>query len=218
MRLLPVYLTIMVVSSECCGQLVDSSTLLAAVARQWGSVQAYECTMRSFNRLGERTDEKTIRFTFKRPDMARLDVLEGSSKGSAIARNAAGVITGRKGGLLKLLAIELKPDDPRVFNLRGRPFYDANWGAVLHESQNRIDSGWQVRLGGAELVGDTLCTVIEMEGHDEVYDITRERLWIDPVQALILRRRQFDGDVLVNDVEWSEIRLEASPADAVFSL
>jgi outer membrane lipoprotein-sorting protein len=192
--------------------------LLNDLKTKWTSIQDYQCQMHSRNRLGDKKDDKKMIFSFKRPQQVRMEITEGDKKGSTLTRDASGKIRGKKGGILGLVAVTLGEDDERIRNLRGREFYLADWGTVIKEYFDASKRGWKFTLLPDEKFNEVDCYVLQTTGRDPKSAVTRDEISIDKSSGLILRRKQYEGDVLVNEVAWWAIELNAGLADDIFTL
>ncbi len=205
-------------TSVSYGQAPTPENLLDSLKKKWGSIQDYQTMMRSRNRLGEQKDEKKFLFSFKKPHQVRTEITEGDKKGSVITRDANGKIRGKKGGVLGIVAITLAEDDERVTNLRGRKFYLADWGSVIKEYYEGAKKGWKLSVLPDENFNGSDCYVLQMEGSDPKSAVTRDVIWIDKANSLVLCRKQFEGQTLVNEVVWWDIHLNVGLDDSLFTL
>jgi outer membrane lipoprotein-sorting protein len=205
-------------ASVSYGQAPAPESLLNGLKAKWGTIQDYQTKMRSRNRLGGQTDEKKIAFSFKKPHQVRTEVMEGDKKGSVLTRDAAGAIRGKKGGVLGIVAITLKDDDERVSNLRGRKFYLGDWGSVIKEFFEAANKGWKLSALPDEKFNETDCYVLQAERNDSKSSVTRDVIWIDKANSLILCRKQYEGQTLVNEVVWWDIHLNVGLDDSLFTL
>jgi outer membrane lipoprotein-sorting protein len=192
--------------------------IVGDVQAKWQTIRDYHCKMQSNNKLGQEKDLKQIEFWFKRNQQVRTEVLDGDKKGSTLTRNDAGRIRGRKGGLLKVVAVTLDENDERIYNLRRRKFYHADWGTVIGEVVSRIKNGWQVERMADETFNNAPCFVVALTGRDRDSRVTKDMLWIEQSSHLILRRKQYEGTDIVNEVLWWEIQLNQDLSDDLFDL
>ena len=192
--------------------------ILGDVQAKWQTIQDYQCKMQSNNRLGQEKDLKLVQFWFKRKQQVRMEVLDGEKKGSTLTRNDAGRIRGRKGGLLKIVAVTLDENDDRIYNLRRRKFYYADWGTIIDEVVGRIKNGWQIERMADETFNKTPCFVIALTGRETNSRVTKDMIWIDQSSHLILRRKQYEGSDIVNEVLWWDIQINQALSDDLFDL
>lgn len=192
--------------------------IVNALNTRWKEIQDYHCKMRSRNRLGNQTDEKRLDFWFKRPHQVRMEVLDGDKKGSVLTRDASGKIRARKGGIMSIIPVTLSEDDERTRNLRGRKFYQADWGSVIKEFIEGARGGLKLSQLPDETFNQVACSVVQLEGKHPTSPITRDLIWVDKTNNLILCRKQYEGDILVNEVVWWDIEMNTNPADNQFTL
>ncbi len=205
-------------TSVAYGQTPTPESLLNSLKTKWTAIQDYQCMMRSRNRLGDLKDEKKFQFSFKKPHQVRTEVTDGDKKGSVLTRDATGKIRGKKGGVLGIVAITLSEDDERVTNLRGRKFYLADWGSVIKEYFDAANKGWKLTQLPDERFNESDCYVLQMEGRDSRSPVTKDVIYIDKASSLILCRRQYEGQTLVNEVVWWDIHLNLGLDDSLFTL
>lgn len=216
---------------------VTPEAVLDSAAARWETIKDYQCVMRSYNRKGEKEDDKNIKFLFKRNHQIRMEVIAGPNKGGVVVRSDRGVIKGWKKGLFSFISATLEDNDKRLLNLRGRKFYHTDWGTLIGEARERARSGWTLSLKGEEKVKGTPCHLIELvrepdpdagggagedgEGEDGSKEkapprVTRDLLWIGKKDRLVLQRKQYEGEVLVNEVTWWDIKVNAGIGDELF--
>lgn len=188
------------------------------LALAWDGITNYACTITAFNRLGAKSERKQVRFAYRRPGVVSMEALDGPDRGGALARDERGVIRGRKGGILKLIAVTLADDDPRVSNLRGGRFYRADWGSIIGEIRGRVRSGWTVKAVGDDACGGVACSVYELNAPPGSAGVTRDCVWVEHSRRVILRRQQHEGGMLVNDVTWRDIEINQPVDESSFSL
>lgn len=213
-----VFLLLLVFASSALAQNQTPEQVINALNAKWKDIQDYHCKMRSRNRLGDQKDEKRLDFWFKRPHQVRMEVLDGDKKGSVLTRDANEKIRARKGGIMSLVPVTLSEDDGRTRNLRGRKFYLADWGSVIREFIEGARGGLKLSLLPDETFNQVACTVVQLDGKSPSSSITRDVIWVDKSSNLILCRKQYEGDILVNEVVWWDIELNKNPADDLFTL
>lgn len=192
--------------------------ILEQVKQKWKSIYDYRCQMQSLNRLGQEVDKKKLDFAFQRPHKVRMEVLDGPKKGSVLVRDANEKIRAKKGGILGVVAITLEESDERVTNLRGRKFYEADWGSVIAEWLLAAKNGWSFEKAPDEKYNNEVCHVLISHWRDPKSPITKDMIWVSKETQLIVRRQQFEGETLVNEVIWWDIVLNPSLPEGTFEL
>ena len=198
----------------------DSGVLpiLENVKSKWKTIKDYHCNMQSLNRLGQEVDKKKLDFSFQRPHKIRMEVLDGPKKGSVIVRTADGKIRAKKGGILGVIAVTLDESDPRVTNLRGRKFYKADWGSVIAEWLLAVKKGWKMERLPDETYNNQKCYVLTAHWKSPQSPITEDKIWVDQSTHLIVRRQQFEGQNLVNEVVWWNLQINPNLDPGLFDL
>ncbi len=191
--------------------------ILESLKVKWKSVMDYSCNMQSLNRLGQEVDKKKLDFQFQRPHKVRMEVLDGPKKGSVIVRNANQQIRAKKGGILGVVAVTLDETDERVTNLRGRKFYEADWGSVIAEWLVAAKNGWKMERLADETYNNEKCQVLAAHWQDPKSPVTKDMIWVNQ-DHLIVRRQQFEGSNLVNEVVWWNIQVNPSLDPGQFEL
>ncbi len=192
--------------------------ILASLRAAWAKIDDYHCTTDVFNKLGEATDTKKMDFYFKRPALFRNTVLEGLNKGGTVTLNADGVIHGQRGGVLGLIVITMEEDDERLRGLRGKRFFETGWGTEIDEFIALVDAGWKLQRADDQKFEGAACFVLVASGKLPKSKITRNELWIEQARNIIRRRKEFEADVMVRDVTYSNIELNKRPEKAFFTL
>lgn len=182
---------------------------LAGVA--WEAVQDYACQTTSTNRRKGSLDENVLSIHFKRPGMLKHVIVEGPNKGVVITRDSAGNVKARPGGALGILVVSVKPDDPRLHDGRGIPFYQTDWGSELARLREWRDQG-----ASFERLAD------EKDQAGEYWRIRVslpprvEEIWFDAGTHLPRRFISIWEGELQRDVRYDDIAINTSPADDVF--
>jgi len=197
---------------------LTAEEILDLAEARWEEIRDFHFTSVVFCRAGEETEHKILDVIFKKPALYRNTVIEGDNEGAVVTYNAEGVIHGRRGGILSVIVLTLKPDDERIRSLRGRRFYEIAWGIELGEMRDYIAAGWTLqRLDDAEMDG-LLCYVVAAEGTSEETTLTRSEIWVEQATHLVRRRLDYEGDVLVRDDQYTQIEINTDPDESLFSL
>jgi len=195
-----------------------AAKIFADAKAAWDALQDYHCQIRSWNKLEGTEDLKILDFKFKKPQLARSLVVKGINEGSTVTRDGEGTMHGKKGGVLGLVVLTLKEDDNRIRNLRGKKFYQADWGTMLTEFGNEIARGWTLTRQPDEPFKESMCYVIQVDGKDENSAVTQDKFWIDQTTHIIRCRTQNEGDLKVNDAQYTDIELNPGLTDDLFTL
>ncbi len=192
--------------------------ILADFKASLATFKTYHCKFESFNRVGEKSDQKLLEIWFKQPGQVRSLVLKGDNEGGLATRDAKGALRGRKGGVLSLVTLNLKEDDERLRGIRGKKFYDAAWDMILKDFTSRIEKGWKLERLPDEKVAGELCYVIATTGTETRSKDTGDRLHISPKTGALIQRTEYQGTTKVSGSLYTEIKLNPPLADELFHL
>jgi hypothetical protein len=181
----------------------DPSTpqeLLGKLAQTWSAIHDYRVDIDANELVGESWHSRKIRYSLLRPNRARMEILDGSSRGTALVWDGGDRIHVRPGGLLAFLRLSLALNDPRATSERGSTIFTPDFGKVLecfaaHAGDVRVSPG-------AELEGKatTALTFEHAPGpvcsNDSTTDVlvTRDVVTILAETGLPLRRERFEGE------------------------
>ena len=171
----------------------------------------YQCLIHSYERQGERQEERSYRLYVKDCRLVRIKVVQGRGKGSEAVLEADGRVRGRKGGLLKPFVETLKPEDRRIRSLRGMPFWEAACHNFLKELRLRVtEPGTRSELEKDPDEPDRLLLTVSRPG------ATQEKYWIDPHQLQVIRGQLFENDVRVREFSIQEVKESVGLSDDFF--
>jgi hypothetical protein len=197
---------------------LTAEEILTKVVDRWSTVNDYHCRSHVFNKKGDETDTKLLQFSYKKPGMFRNEVIKGSNRGGVAVRTADGVLQGHT-GILKVLILTLQPDDSRLRSIRGRVFFESDWGSELDRFNARLkEEGCKLTRDPDDKCEGADCWVIVAEGPPTDMDVTRDELWIEKDSHLIKRHREFEGEEMVTDNYFTAVELNTSPKDSYFKL
>jgi hypothetical protein len=188
--------------------------VLARLETAYAAIQDYRCRIIAFTRKGSRTDQRELRFSFRKPGMARARVLRGSGRGSEVARDRSGKLHGRRGGLLSPFVVSLKETDSRVRNLRGVPFWEADWGVFLQRIREALADPAASAATQAAPDGSLELT-IRFQGPEPP---VRHFYRVDTARWLITEADVYEGNELVDQVRYEECQLNPGLTDRDFEL
>jgi outer membrane lipoprotein-sorting protein len=165
-----------------------------------------------YERKGDQQEERSYRFFVKGDRLVRIRVLQGRDKGSEAVIDTHGRVRARKSGLLKSFARTLRPDDPRVCSLRGKPFWETACPNFLQELRRRMtqqDTECELALDPDQ----PALTLLKLQLPGGV----RERYWIDSQTMHLTKGEVFEGGLLVHRFTIPNIRENAGLSDSFFS-
>jgi hypothetical protein len=184
----------------------------------WANLHDYSVTIEEHEVMGTETSEHEIRYAFRKPDHARLDVVTGTKSGSTIVWNGGDrVIAYRRN--MSFFKIHGGVKDRDLTSLRGNSVLSPNMGDLLacfgeHRAAIRENDGPVVEGESTDEIAlpykDVQCP------DDSVSDraITLDVLDVSKRSGLILERRRYEGDVLVEQWELKDYKIDSGLTDA----
>jgi outer membrane lipoprotein-sorting protein len=158
---------------------------------------------------GEMVQESEYVFYYQKPNLVRMYVKKGKDRGSTVLMRKDGVIRGKRGGLLSVIPVTLKPDDERLSDLWGNKFYESDWGTLLKETGARMEEGVPCRVEEIEGGKQVLLTIEGKNGYVE-------RNWLESGRLVLVKRqiRKANGDSL--DATWTDVVLNPEFKEGFF--
>jgi outer membrane lipoprotein-sorting protein len=186
--------------------------LIEALQEHVARCQDYEYDLASYERKGDQQEEQCCRFFGKGDRLVRVRVLQGRGRGSEAVMDAEGRVRARKGGLLKPFARTLRPDDPRVCDLRGMPFWEAACPHYLQALRLQVaQPGSECELGRDPAQPALVVLTLHRPGG------IQEWYWIDPQGMHLVRGVELESGLLVHRFAVANIRENAGLSDSFFA-
>jgi len=191
----------------------DIKAFLGNLEKAILAMNTYRCIMESENWRGTLYERKISRLQFKKPNLLRLDVLEGKKRGSAVVLNKEGIIRGRNSWGLKKT---LKPTDKRLKNIRGYTFLNSS----LIDKVNRLKKHILETGCGATLTEEDYDSKAAYRLHIEHIGadnpLTTEDIWFEKGSYIMLRNIKYEGDNKVTDISWHDFEIDILLDDSIF--
>jgi hypothetical protein len=185
----------------------------------WGGVTDYAVTIDAHEVLGDQTADNEMRYAFKRPDSARLDVLKGRKSGSTIVLDGGDRVTAY---YRRLSFFKMHGDarDKNLTSLRGNGILNPNFGDLVacfaaHKDQLR-------QMEGPTISGEPTDEIALSYQHvDCPNDSTTDRdtITLDVIDitrdtGLIVMRKRYVGDDVVELWQLSDYKINSGLSDA----
>jgi outer membrane lipoprotein-sorting protein len=197
-----------------------AETALKRSAGAWSSIHDYAVTIDAHEVLGRSSQDRVLRYVFRKPAQARLDLMAGRRRVATILWSGGDSVVAYRSGL-SFLRVHGSPDDRRFTSLRGNGVRTAVLGDIVacfeqHQSSIR-------ERGGPAVNGEpTDEIVLERAGFSCAGDspadrgITRDVIDVSQ-RGTILMRRRYQGSELVEAWSLRDYRINAGFDDPVFN-
>jgi outer membrane lipoprotein-sorting protein len=190
---------------------------LHRMKERFDALNDYQCSFDSFVTDARRTQKWTYRYFFKKPDLIRMEIVAGDNKG-AILIVRDGKVRAKPAGLLSILTLTLKPDDPKVIDVRKNRPDQTSWDYYLDQHLLTLDRAVVLSSGRETLDGRSVL-VYEIASRDpaRTQGIAREKLWVAVPDDLPVRYEMFDAaGRLVLMAHFKDILLDQNLPDSLF--
>ena len=179
----------------------------AAFKDAWANVNAYSSTVTFFERQGTQTQNSVFDYTFHKPANATVHFLKGPHAGAILVWGGADTVTAQLGsGLMGLFKKRLSLHDPLVMTIRGASIDQLSFAGILLHSQNTpgtLSQGPGPSILGIPTEAVTLIPTSSVTNTG----LTHEIVDIPAVPSLPIRVLGYEGEMLVRQIEFSNIKL-----------
>ncbi len=179
----------------------------AAFNDVWRSVTSYSATVIVFEREGKEVQSSVLDYTFRKPSSATVHFAAGPNAGVTVVWNGADTVVAHRGtGLAAIFKKTFPLHDPKVTTIRGSSIDQLSFAAMLAHAQGTpgiVSQG----------VGPTILGIpteaVTLVPSSSVADtgLTREVVDIAVPTGLPLRILGYEGDTLVRQIDFSNMRL-----------
>ena len=181
----------------------------------WAKITDYTCNVKVHETDGARTEDRLYAYAFKKPHMARIDIVDGPGKGGGAVWLGGDKVKGHQGGLLSGIHLTVDITDKRATSLRGDTIDTGTFGAVLDAfktTKGELTEGPGPLIDGAATEAITL----KVANPQANKGVSRDQLFISKANHLPVRRVRYDGDKIVKDEIFSNIKINPGLTDADF--
>jgi len=193
---------------------------LSALTLEWSHVQDYSLTIDAREFRQGRSQQEILRYSYRRPNRARLEILDGPQRGAVVVWFGDERATAYRRGL-RLFKLRLAPSDERVTSLRGNGVLTPSFDALLAcfaDHRSRVTEGPGPRVDGIPTVAIALEYAGFMCPTDSPFDrdVTRDVLYVSSKTNLPVLRERYAAEQLVERWELRDLRLNSGLTDSVF--
>jgi hypothetical protein len=142
-------------------------------------------------------------------------IVEGNNQGVLLTYNGR-VVHARPGGLLSLFTVQVDPSDERLFDGRGRPFYESDWGSELNRCSQVVSEGGSLVRKPDGIIDDEPCWIIEAKTLGPLQETCE--LWLNQETHLVKRVVNSRQGEILRDVRYSNVALNTHLSDSEFML
>ncbi|MDQ6780755.1 MAG: hypothetical protein M3Z37_06340 [Candidatus Eremiobacteraeota bacterium] len=178
-----------------------AQAFLAKVTAGWNNLKTYDCTITAHEVKGDTVQDRVYHYSFSKPLDTRAEIVAGDGRGSLGIWRGGDRVRGHRGGLLRAFTLNVPLNSHLATTLRGATFAQTNLGAILQHLRSVASA---VHLN--EDAEDVRLTV-KIDDPATTGGITKEIFYFGK-GYLPVKYEQFEGDRLVNRVEYSDMKID----------
>ena len=188
---------------------------LTEFAEAWAKVTDYTVAVKVHEADGSRSEDRMYRFAFKRPHMAKIDIVDGPGKGGGAVWDGGDKVKGHQGGILSGIHLTVDIHDKRATSLRGDTIDTAGFGAML-EQYKSIKGDVSETAGPAIDGTPTDRVMLKIADPAAAHGITRDELYLSRASHFPVRRVRYEGEKIVKDESFSGLKINPGLKDSDF--
>ena len=187
-------LVVAVILGWCAAALgQDAGTIIADARQKYEKVSGYCCFMEIREARGPKSENRLMKYYFKKPGTIRIEVLEGKDAGG-VALYRDHFVWGRQSGILSAFRMKFKYTDRMVSSAGGATMDQSGWGYILDqiEGASKKENGFSV----SEITGKYSCWVLSDLRQET--GSSGEKFYIDKETGVVSRHETFENGILVS--------------------
>lgn len=188
---------------------------ITAFDQAFSKVNDYTVTVRAHETKGDRVQDRTYNYWFKKPNLAKTLIIAGDGNGSGGVWNGGDKVSGHQGGMLSFVHLKVDLHDGRATSLRG---YTIPEGLL----QNEVDKFTQVKgdltqRGGPEIDGVATDQIDLKVADPSANDgVTRMTIYLNKQTHFPVRQVRWAGDKIVADETFLDLKTNVGLTAADF--
>jgi hypothetical protein len=189
-----------------------ASSTLDRLQAAWTALDGYTVTIEAHEVSGDKTADNELRYAFAKPDHVRLEVVSGSQAGGTVLWDGGDRVTAFRRGL-SFFKLHPSLHDKNVTSLRGNSVLTPDLGDILScygAHRNAVSEGDGPVIDGAE-TAELKLTYDGFQCPDDPpadRDVTLDVIDVSKTTGLIVERRRYEGDALVEKWDLKDYRIQ----------
>lgn len=181
----------------------------------FAKVNDYTLTVRAHETKGDRTQDRTYHYWFKKPNLAKTLIVAGDGSGSGGVWAGGDKVSGHQGGMLSWVHLKVDLHDGRATSLRG---YTIPEGLL----QNEVGKYQQIKgelsqRNGPEIDGVQTDEIDLTLADPSAYDgVTKMAIYLNKQTHFPVRQVRWAGDKIVADESFLDLKTNVGLADSEF--
>jgi outer membrane lipoprotein-sorting protein len=198
------------------GAVARADSALSAFEAAVDALRDYTVTIAVHETEGGRTQDRAVRYWYKKPTTAKIEVISGAGRGSVGVWRGGDSVRGHQGGFLGMIKLTVGLHDARAVSLRGDTIDSAYFGNILERI--KTTKGELSEAPGPAIAGvPTEAITLNVADPNANQRISREVVYLSRETHLPVKRERFEGDVLVKSQFFSNLKLNLNLTDQDFA-
>lgn len=181
----------------------------------FAKVNDYTVTVRAHEIKGDRIQDRTYHYWFKRPNLAKTLIVAGDGSGSGGVWNGGDQVSGHQGGMLSFIHLKVGLHDPRATSLLG---YTIPEGLLQNEVDKFKEIGGKLTQRNGPSMDGAATDEIDLEIADPSANggVTRAAIYLNKQTHWPVRQVRWIGDKIVADETFLDVKTNVGLADSEF--
>lgn len=192
-----------------------STPAITAFDEAFAKVNDYTVTVRAHEIKGDRIQDRTYHYWFKRPNFAKTLIVAGDGSGSGGVWNGGDQVSGHQGGMLSFIHLKVGLHDPRATSLLG---YTIPEGLLQNEVDKYKAIKGQLTQRNGPAIDGVATEEIDLQIADPAANggMTRAALYLNKQTHWPVRQVRWMGDKIVADETFLDLKTNVGLADSEF--
>ncbi|HEY8297564.1 MAG TPA: hypothetical protein VIG32_06035 [Candidatus Baltobacteraceae bacterium] len=189
---------------------------LAAFDDAFAKVHDYTVTLRAHEVSGSRTQDRVYHYWYRKPNDAKIEIASGEGAGGGGVWTGGDQVSGHQGGfLISKFHLKVGLHDGRAVSLRGYTIPD---GLFPNEVEKYRTIKGQLSEGAGPTVDGQATDAVTLNVADPaaVGGVTRMVLDLSKATHMPVRQIRYQGDQIVADEIWSELKTNVGLSERDF--
>ena len=209
--LLSAFLILCLFPPSTAQETLSFSSALEQITSAYNVIANYHCRTNTFERAGNKTDEKVFDYYFMKPSCVHVEILEGRNKGST-ATLKDGRVKAAMGGIFKSIKVFFRPKDKIMLSIRGGSLDRSGWGNSIETIKEQLKQGWKTKI--EEIDNNTW--LMELSSAPASSDYL-QRYYVNPETKLFNASEYYENGALVESVNYEVISLNSESNTIYFN-
>ncbi|HLI95937.1 MAG TPA: hypothetical protein VKT72_07595 [Candidatus Baltobacteraceae bacterium] len=188
---------------------------ITAFDEAFAKVNDYTVTVTAHEVDGDRVQDRTYHYWFKRPSLAKTLIVSGDGSGSGGVWNGGDQVSGHQGGILAFIHLKVGLHDSRATSLRG---YTIPQGLLQNEVDKYKDTKGDLSQRPGPEINGVATDEIDLKVADPSAGdgVTSAKLFLEKQTHWPVRQVRYIGEKIVADESFSDLKTNVGLSDSDF--